>query len=1168
MARRLISWILYAKRRLKLEEILTAFAIDEDGLHYENMPTSDILLRICVGMVVFNQADSTVGLVHTSAYQYLYTFISPEISHFDIAQTSLRYLGLKGLIPEPCNSSKELMARFDELKFLSYSAKHWGHHICNQDSEKRLQFLIMALLNDEKLMNAAFQALQFRPEFEGALADEIFDSVPKGQHALHITAYWNLSETAKIILEAGADVSITDSHKWTPLHWACSKGHLAVSHILVQKRADSNLQDIQGWTPLFWAAFIGNFELVRLLLSNGADHQFRSSLGWTALHWAISGGHFSVVQELLDHHSRSMKAVPPLHTMTMAQIKSYSQGTVSPIEFAADTQDADLFSLLVQYLETRKGKLGDARFNCIWKTAKFDIPVSKNPWRTLTKGERTNGIESIVPNISHDRYGAAEFEENARSDPFRWKSLLLVSAIRDDQLSSAQMLAQSGVDFKTYLALHLAARRKDPRYVQCLLQNGADATLTDRQGRTALHIAILNGFVETMTTLIQGGSNVNQHMPSQASFAIDTRGRNVIGAPPLILAGGSVHMVRILLLNGADPRLRDDSERTALSRAFSRGNIQLIKLLLEFGAPVDSVGPDGQAPLHSLMRFNDTQCKMEDLKELVLSLIAAGKMLSPPRDFLNEKIHSSSLADSSEGVSNNITPLYMSLMEGRWKLLHIFLELGGTFPSNFDLTPSIKKATQDLEPDAIALLCSEGGCPPPNSVLSLVESFIRQRESSKSDASILCDRFKRSLATLCSTGADINFYGTIEKGNKIMDKSKMTALTLAATISGSREISPNLLSHGSNLYHKSQQTFDPILTAALFGQQEDLSSLLDHSKLHPNPSHWTRFLKEAPEEKDSIELLCFCLRKAGRLDKTNAEGQTLLDLAVQEGNVTLMTALIVEGAQGYIPDNGGNFATERAKTDAILGNIPSRVPLEDATSLELAVKNNDVATVSKLLEGGSDPNQTIGEWENNIPMLYYAAKDGQLEILSLLLSHDANTEAADDYGWRPLHVACFRGHTDIVRALISEGADVHASTTRWNNDQEKPSGLYKDNAWTGTALHTATIRGNLDIVKLLLKHNVDFHASTGVTADHLAYPASGPTALHIALSVNRVPLFEDGGRFLCAYKLPTPERLQIAQWLVDAGSMVQGVIQRYTLEEILCFTKFPELWDALVAGDA
>ncbi|CAG8232665.1 unnamed protein product [Penicillium salamii] len=1106
------------------------------------MPTTEILFRICVGMVVFNPADNTFGLVHTSAYEYLYTLISPEESHFDIAKTSLRYLGLNGLITEPCNNSKELLARFNELKFLSYASKHWGHHICNQDSEKRLQSLIMALLNDEKLLNAAFQALQFRPEFEGALADEMFDSVPKRQHALHIAAYWDLSETAKIILEAGADVSTTDSHKWTPLHWAGSKGHLAVSNILLQGGAHSNLPDIQGWTPLFWAAFTGNLELTRLLLSNGADHQFRSGLGWTALHWAISGGHFAIVQELLDHHSRSMKVAPLLHTMTMEQIKSYSQGTVSPIEFAADTQDADLFSLLVQHLETRKGKLGDARFNCIWVTSKFDFPASKNPWRTLTKGEYTNGTESVVPKISRD---TAEYEEHARSDPLHWSSVLLVSAIRDGQLSSARMLAQSGVDFKKYSALHLAARRKDPRYVQCLLQNGADATLIDRQGRTALHIAIINGFVETMNTLIQGGSNVNQYMPSQAKFAMKKSGQGLIGAPPLILAGGSVQMVRILLSNGADPRLCDDSGRTALSRAFSGGDILLIKILVEFGAPLDSAGPDGEAPLHSLARCNDTQCEIEDLKDIVLFFVAAGKMLSPPRDFLNEKIHSSSLVDNPEGMSDNITPLSVSLVKGRWKLLHIFSELGGTFPSNFDLIPSIQKATQDIEPDAIALLCCEGGCSPPNSVLLLVESFIRKRKSSQKNASIICDRFKRSLAILCSTGADINFCGTIENGNEVMVKEKMTALTLAATISGSREISPSLLSHGSNLYHKSQQTFDPVLTAALFGEQEDLSIFLNHSTLHLNPSHWTRFLKEAPADKEAIELLCFCLKRAGHLNQTNAEGQTLLDLAVQGGNVALYTALMVTGAQGRTPDDEHNVRMDRVETDLTPDHIPSWVPLGDTPSLEMAVRNHDVATVSKLLEGGSDPNQSIGEWNNKIPILSYAilsyaANDRQFEILSLLLNHDADTEAADDYGWRPLHVACFRGHTEIARALIAKGADVHASTKRWNSDQEKPSGLYRGSDWTGTALHTATIRGNLDIVKLLFENNVDVLASTGVTADRLAYPASGPTALHIALSADFFYLFEDKSLVSCVF--PTPERLQIAQWLVDAGTMVQGVI--------------------------
>ncbi|KAJ9305684.1 hypothetical protein DTO217A2_4754 [Paecilomyces variotii] len=379
---------------------------------------------------------------------------------------------------------------------------------------------------------------------------------------------------------------------------------------------------------------------------------------------------------------------PSLATKTRAKIRSYSPGTVSPIEFAADTRDADLFTLLVQDLEARKGKLGDAKFNSIWETAKFDTPVSENPSKTLTRSEYFNGIESTVPNINNSYCFSPDGLEHARSDPLRWKSILLVSAIRDNQLSSAQMLAQSGVDIILYGALHIAAHRKDPRYMRCLLQNGADATATDRRGRTALHIAILDGFVETMTALIHGGSNVNQYMPSyrSATYARSSKGKlsldslfshPPVGAPPLILAGSNVQMVGILLSNGADPRMGDDSEGTALSRAFTSGDIRLIKILLGFGAPIDTAGPYGQAPLHSLTRCDDTQCKMEDLKEAVLLFITAGKMLSRPRDFLNEKMHSSSLPGSSEIVGDyNPTPLSMSLIEGRWKLLHVFQSLG------------------------------------------------------------------------------------------------------------------------------------------------------------------------------------------------------------------------------------------------------------------------------------------------------------------------------------------------------------------------------------------------------------------------------------------------------------------------------------------------------------
>ncbi|OJJ80681.1 uncharacterized protein ASPGLDRAFT_134216, partial [Aspergillus glaucus CBS 516.65] len=52
LARRLLSWITYAKRRLKIEEAMCAFAVDEERFDHEYIPSAALLLRVCVGLVV------------------------------------------------------------------------------------------------------------------------------------------------------------------------------------------------------------------------------------------------------------------------------------------------------------------------------------------------------------------------------------------------------------------------------------------------------------------------------------------------------------------------------------------------------------------------------------------------------------------------------------------------------------------------------------------------------------------------------------------------------------------------------------------------------------------------------------------------------------------------------------------------------------------------------------------------------------------------------------------------------------------------------------------------------------------------------------------------------------------------------------------------------------
>ncbi|KAJ5709645.1 hypothetical protein N7493_009936 [Penicillium malachiteum] len=566
--------------------------------------------------------------------------------------------------------------------------------------------------------------------------------------------------------------------------------------------------------------------------------------------------------------------------------------------------------------------------------------------------------------------------ERLRSDPRRRRSILLLSAIRDGQLSSVQMLAKSGVNFESVFALHIAAHRKDNRFVRCLLENGADPNQKDYQGRTALHIAILNGFAETMTALAHGGSNVNQYMPVQSKFYDYPRRRLIRkfntsqktenkGTPPIVLARGDLQMVHELLLLRADPNLTDENAET------------------------------------------------------------------------------------------------------------------------------------------VELLCYTKSGPAPSIILFLVNVYNSKKKDHPLNISALHGPFQRILPILHFSGSLINFYGSLRKAGKDgeehpMSSNRITPLALAAMLSDSRDIFKDLLNYGADLYHEIDVTFDPILTAALFGNQEDLAYLLEQSIASPNTSHWTIHLTSIREHKSPVERVCFCLQKAGVLDRVNVEGKTLLHLATQENNAALRSALVAHGANENFEDQ---ITADVAVIKQDLNSVPSEDPLEDENFLMTAVENGDVDAVSKFLQMGGDPNETIREWIHDIPVLYQAASHGKSEIVSLLLDHGADTEVSDGYGWRPLHIACFRGYTEIVRVLIAKGADVHASTVKWNNANEKPSGLYENKPWTGNALHTATFGGHSEIVEILLKHGVDVHASTGVTAEHLAYPASGPTALHIALSI-------------------------------------------------------------------
>ncbi|XP_007126728.2 ankyrin repeat and SOCS box protein 10 isoform X5 [Physeter macrocephalus] len=198
------------------------------------------------------------------------------------------------------------------------------------------------------------------------------------------------------------------------------------------------------------------------------------------------------------------------------------------------------------------------------------------------------------------------------------------------------------------------------------------------------------------------------------------------------------------------------------------------------------------------------------------------------------------------------------------------------------------------------------------------------------------------------------------------------------------------------------------------------------------------------------EILRLLLRRRARPDSAPG-GRTALHEACAAGHAACVHVLLVAGADPNVPDQDGKRPLHLCGA---------------AGSLECA---------ELLLKFGAKVDGRSEE-EEETP-LHVAARLGHVELADLLLRRGACSSARDAEGWTPLLAACDAQATtthclQLCRLLLSAGADADAA----DQDRRRP-------------LHLACRRGHADVVELLL--------SCGVSANAMDY--GGHTALHYAL---------------------------------------------------------------------
>lgn len=100
-----------------------------------------------------------------------------------------------------------------------------------------------------------------------------------------------------------------------------------------------------------------------------------------------------------------------------------------------------------------------------------------------------------------------------------------------------------------------------------------------------------------------------------------------------------------------------------------------------------------------------------------------------------------------------------------------------------------------------------------------------------------------------------------------------------------------------------------------------------------------------------------------------------------------------------------------------------------------------------------------------------------MEVVKLLLENRADLTITSNNGWKPLYSASANGHAEVVKLLLSHGADPEAATTK-ASIIERPS-----------LLNVSAYGGSLEVVRLWLNQ---FHF------DHNSVDKKGKNAAHFA----------------------------------------------------------------------
>ncbi|KAF5632503.1 ankyrin repeat [Fusarium tjaetaba] len=315
---------------------------------------------------------------------------------------------------------------------------------------------------------------------------------------LHVACREGKTETARLFLDAGADIEAEQNQEITALDDAAYHGHTDVVNLLLDTGANVDVADCDGLTPLHNASSEGHIEVVRSILKHPKTPKTtinaQDKSGWAALHMAIWEDYRNTVSFLLEEGAdltlKTSDGWTPLLTATpryldMVRIilryrdkrdiqleADYEEGYTALLEASRKSQLATT-RILIEAGANRKAqdKYGRTGLHLASKTGYVDMLKLFFP---LLNGEM----------IEHQCDGSNT-------------ALHLACGARDDSDNSSD----SSCVFVIREWEHQEGQHGS--VIQFLLDNGADKHAKNDAGDTPLHDAAASGISSRLEPLLK-----------------------------------------------------------------------------------------------------------------------------------------------------------------------------------------------------------------------------------------------------------------------------------------------------------------------------------------------------------------------------------------------------------------------------------------------------------------------------------------------------------------------------------------------------------------------------------------------------------------------------------------------------------------------------------------